>query len=100
MRNYRTTLTSISTANPAVFTLVDHGLTVGDRIRLTTSNTLPTGLSVDKDYWVVYQGLTTSTFQLSVSNGGTPLAVTAAGTGDYYFHKMDNGIRTLQQSFR
>ena len=100
MRNYRTTITSVSTANPAVFTLVDHGLTVGDRIRFTTAGTLPTGLSVDKDYFVVYQGLTTSTFELSTSNGGSPLAVTVAGSGDTYFHKMDNGMRILQQSFR
>lgn len=100
MRNYRTTITSISTADPAVFTLTDHGLTVGDRIRLTTSATLPTGLAVDTDYYVVYQGLTTSEFEVANSDGGTPMAVTGAGSGTHYFFKMDNGLRIRQQSFR
>lgn len=89
MRNYRTTLTSISNADPAVLTLVDHGLAIGDRIRLETSDTLPTGLAVKTDYYVVYNGYTTSTFQISQSKEGTPIATTAAGSGTHYFYKMN-----------
>lgn len=87
MRHYFTDLTTISNATPAVFTLVDHGLYDGDVIRLETTGTLPTGLAVKTDYHVVYNGLTTSTFQISASRGGTPIATTGAGSGTHSFIK-------------
>ena len=90
MRNYKTSLTSISNANPAVFTLVDHGLYEGDVIRLETTATLPTGLNLLTDYWVVYNGITTSTFQVSGTKGGTPIATTAAGSGTHSFIKRNS----------
>ena len=86
---YFTDLTSISKADPAVCTLVDHGLHIGDRIRLETDGTLPTGLAVKTDYWVVYNGLTTSTFQLAISDGGTPIETTVASTDTHSFMKMN-----------
>ena len=88
-RIYFVNLTSISNADPAVFTLTDHGLIPGDRIRLETTATLPTGLAVKTDYYVVYNGLTTSTFQVSTSNEGTPLKTTAAGSGTHSYFRMN-----------
>ena len=88
-RIYFVNLTSISAADPAVFTLVDHGLVPGDRIRLETTGDLPTGLAVKTDYYVVYNGLTTSTFQVSDSNEGTPLATTVAGSGTHSYIRMN-----------
>lgn len=93
-RVYFINLTSISSANPAVFTLVDHGLAPGDRIRLETTGTLPTGLAVKTDYYVVYNGLTTSTFQVSTSNEGEPLATTAAGSGTHSYFRMNRAALT------
>lgn len=101
MRNYRTTITTISSADPAVFTLVDHGLYEGDRIQLQTTGTLPTGLSADTDYWIIYKGLTTSTFQVATTPKGTPIATTAAGSGTHYFYKMNHdGLSVFQQDTR
>lgn len=98
---YIVNLTSISNANPAVFTLVDHGLTVGDRIRLFTTGTLPTGLDADSDYYVVYQGLTTSTFQVATGDGGTPVGVTGAGSGTHSYFKMNRAnLRPLVENNR
>jgi len=84
-RFYFTDLTTITAADPAVFTLADHGLQEGDKIRLETTDTLPTGLAVKTDYWVVYNGLSTSAFQVATSDGGTPLATTGAGAGTHSF---------------
>jgi len=102
-RFYFTDLTSISNADPAVFTLVDHGLQVGDRIRLETDGTLPTGLAVKTDYWVVYNGLSTSTFQVTTSDSeyGTPLATTAAGSGTHSFIQMNRaGLTPMPENNR
>lgn len=82
-KQYFQTLTSISTADPAVFTLVDHGLAPGDRIRLETTGTLPTPLKVKTDYWVVYNGISTSAFQVAATDGGTPIATTVGGSGSF-----------------
>ena len=88
-RLYFINLTTISNADPAVFTLTDHGLAPGDRIRLETSGSLPTGLAVKKDYVVVYNGLTTSTFQVSTFDGGSPLATSSAGSGTHSYIRMN-----------
>jgi len=100
-RYYITTLTSISNADPAVFTLVDHGLYIGDRIRLFTSSSLPSPLVVNTDYYVVHQGLTTSTFELSDGMGGTPIATTSAGAGTHSFMKMNHdGLTPIEEDNR
>lgn len=91
-RNYFTSLDSISNADPAVFTLADHELYEGDLIRLETTGTLPTGLSLLTDYYVVYNGIGTGVFQVSSTAGGTPIATTGAGSGTHSFIKK-NGAR-------
>lgn len=88
-RLYFINLTTISNANPAVFTLTDHGLVPGDRIRLETTGTLPTGLNLLTDYYVVYNGITTSTFQVATGNEGTPIATTSAGSGTHSYIRMN-----------
>lgn len=48
-----TSLSSISIASPAVFTTsAPHGLSVGDVVRLSTTGSLPTGLTVNTQYFV------------------------------------------------
>jgi len=93
-RFYFADLTSISSADPAVFTLADHGLQIGDRIRLETTDTLPTGLKVKTDYYIIYNGLGTGVFQVSTVDGGTPLATTGAGAGTHSFIQMNRARLT------
>ena len=93
-RFYFTDLTTISNADPAIFTLVDHGLQIGDRIRLETTGTLPTGLSLLTDYYVVYNGLGTSVFSVASSDKGDPIETTAAGSGTHSFIQMNRASLT------
>jgi len=84
-----------------VFTLVDHELYIGDRIRLETTGTLPTGLTADTDYYVVHNGISTSAFQVSFRQNGTPIATTAAGSGTHSFIKLSPlGLRPRYQNNR
>ena len=74
-------------ASPAVLTRNSHGLSSGTAITLTTSGSLPTGLSTNTDYYVA--GVpSSSTFRLSASAGATatvsnasPTLVTSSGHG-------------------
>ena len=71
-------ISTISTANPAVFTTTtNHALVVGDSVMLTTTGTLPIQLSTTATYYLIVVG--TNTFQLSLTKGGTAVS-TAAGT--------------------
>lgn len=74
-------LTSISLASPAVFTLASHGLVNGRRLRLTTTGTLPTGLSAGVTYYVV--NAAANTFNVALTSGGTAINTTGAGSGTH-----------------
>lgn len=84
-----TALTSISNASPAVFTLNSHGLAVGDTFQLSTSGTLPTGLTAGVDYYVISAGFGANSFRVSTSAGGAAVNTTGAGSGTHsmtYFY--------------
>lgn len=55
------------------------------RVRFTTTDTLPTGLSVDTDYWTVRVNATTCRVATSLVNAiaGTVIAYADAGTGTH-----------------
>lgn len=65
---------TITIASPGVVTLNSHGLLTGDNVELTTTGALPTGLTVNTNYFVIY--VSANTFQLATS-----LANALAGTG-------------------
>ncbi|QOY92339.1 hypothetical protein [Paludibaculum fermentans] len=50
-----------------------------DRIRFTTTGTLPPELTANVDYWLVYR--LGATVQLSATRGGTPVTFSSAGSG-------------------
>lgn len=73
-----------------ILTSVAHGFSDGDCVNATTSDTLPTGISVDTAYYVHVES--DDTFTLydtrahAVAGGATGLVnITAAGTGDQTF---------------
>ena len=43
---------TVTIASPAVFTKTEHGFNGGERLRLSTTGTLPTGLNTTTDYFV------------------------------------------------
>lgn len=72
---------TVTIANPAVFTLTSHGLVAGDVIQLSTTGALPTGLSAATNYYVIATGLTTNTFEVSATRGGTAITTTGSQSG-------------------
>ncbi len=57
----------------------------GSKVRFTTTTTLPTGLSLATDYWIVRVSATTCRVATSLANAlaGTVIAYTDAGTGTH-----------------
>jgi hypothetical protein len=55
------------------------------KVRFTTSGTLPAGLSLATDYWLVRQSATTALVASSYANAvaGTTIDITSAGTGTH-----------------
>ncbi len=66
-----------------------HGLSVGDIIRVSSSTTLPAGLSANTDYYVISTA-TANTFTVSVNNGGSVVNITDAGTGTHTYYHQPN----------
>ena len=83
------TVATISIASPAVITSVAHELYTDDEIILETTGALPTGLVVDTKYYVVYNGITADTFEISASKGGTPINTTGTQSGVHSFLKVN-----------
>ena len=92
-----------------IITSNTHGLKNGDKVVLTTTDTLPTGLATATVYYVIEA--TTNTFKLSatpVRNYTTGVAaeifkavdVTNTGTGTHTFTMHDIGKNILVENFR
>lgn len=67
---------TVTIASPAVWTKVNHGLSSGDPVVLSTTGALPTGFTAGTTYYVVSP--TANTFQLAATVGGA--AINASGT--------------------
>lgn len=65
----------------------DHNLKIGDRVRLTTTTTLPAGFSTGTDYYVVAAGSDTA-LNLSATKGGTAITASDTGTGTHSIEEV------------
>jgi hypothetical protein len=74
---------SITNASPAVVTWANHGLAVGTMIAFKTTGALPTGVTAGATYYVLSSGLTTNSFEFSLSPGGTAVNTIGAGSGTH-----------------
>lgn len=70
---------TVNSLSDTVTTPGAHGLIAGTVVQLTSTGTLPGGLSANASYYVVAEG--TNTFKLSQTYGGQPVDVADAGTG-------------------
>ena len=78
-----TTIVSVSDSGGDIqIESTNHGLNEGDVIRFTTTDTLPTGLALATDYFVVGTP-STNTFFVSEDESGTPIVYTDGGTGTH-----------------
>ena len=74
----------------------NHSLDEGDVIRFTTTDTLPTGLALATDYYVVGTP-STNTFFVSEAESGTPIVYTDAGTGTHSWQSAIALNRIIEQ---
>lgn len=74
---------TVTAANDTI-DITSHGFSNGDRFILSSTTTLPAGLSAETLYYVVEA--TTNTFKLSLTVGGAAIDITDAGTGTHYLH--------------
>lgn len=72
---------TITIASPAVVTLASHGLIAGDSVQFTTTGALPTGIVAGTNYFVISTGLTTNSFEISLTVGGTAVVTTGTQSG-------------------
>ena len=78
---------TISIGTPAIATLNNHGLKVGDQIIFTTTGTLPTGITAGDVYYVSATNLTTNTFKFGTRLDDDLYLVNTTGT--------QSGVHTL-----
>ena len=74
----------------------NHSLDEGDVIRFTTTDTLPAGLALATDYYVVGTPAT-NTFFVSAAESGTPIVYTDAGTGTHSWQSAIALNRFIEQ---
>jgi hypothetical protein len=70
---------TITSANPGVVSLTAHGLSTGSCIELTTTGTLPTNLSPNTNYYVIYVGADSFSLATSAANAITGTAIDTSG---------------------
>lgn len=64
-----------------IFTCTAHGLVDGQRIKVSSTTTLPAPLAADTYYYV--RDKTADTFKLALTRGGTAIDITDTGTGTH-----------------
>lgn len=92
---------TVTVATPAVATLTAHGMQTCELVQLTTSGALPTGLSVNTDYWVTKASVDTLNFSTSLANclAGTKINTTGTQSGthtlQFFSYGSGNGTTTF-----
>lgn len=80
VNNYSTATVTVTIATPAVMTWTAHGLASGQRIQLTTTGALPTGLSINTTYWVTVIDANTFNLSTSLANAQTATFINTTGS--------------------
>ena len=65
-------------------TIADHSFVKDQIVRVSTDDTLPSGLAVDTDYYVINPNRHAGTLQLATSAGGSAINIIDTGTGTHY----------------
>lgn len=69
---------TVTIASPAVFTKAAHGFAGGERLRFSTTGSLPTGLNTTTDYYV--QVIDANSFYVTTTPGGYATLVNTSGS--------------------
>lgn len=74
---------TITITSPGVVTWTGHGLSIGDKVRFTTTGALPSGLTTGTDYFIISAGFTTDTFRLAATAGGSAINTSGSQSGTH-----------------
>jgi len=87
---------TVSIASPGIVTLNTHGLATGECVELTTDGALPTGLSVNTNYYVIYINANTFNLATSLANAiaGTTINTSGTQSGTHTLRYCPWGIST------
>ena len=75
---------TVTSASPAVITKNNHGFVAGDQLVFTTTGALPTGLTKFRRYYVLSTGLTTNSFRVSTTSGGSAVNTSGGQSGTHF----------------
>jgi hypothetical protein len=70
-------------AGEPTFTAPCHGLVAGDKVVFTGGTTLPCGFVLNVVYFVISANLTTNSFKISATSGGSSLIVSGTAVGTF-----------------
>jgi len=79
---------TITSATPGVVTLTAHGLSTGSCVELTTTGTLPTNLSVNTNYYVIYVDANSFRLATSAANAIAGTAIDTSGGSPSGMHTL------------
>lgn len=85
---------TVTIAAPAVVTRASHGFVGGERLRLSTTGALPTGLNTSTDYFVIFVDANTFRLASSAANAiaGTAITTTGSQSGTHSYLRSDWGL--------
>ncbi len=75
-----TSTVTVTIAAPGVMTWTGHGLVSGQKIQLTTTGALPTGLSTATTYWITVIDANTFNLSTSLANAQAATFITTTGS--------------------
>ncbi|MCX6864727.1 MAG: hypothetical protein NTV46_00665, partial [Verrucomicrobia bacterium] len=83
-------LRAVDSVNPAIdaFAQPSHGYQNGQKLRVSSTGTLPAPLAADTTYYV--RDYAAASYKLAASNGGTVIDLTTSGSGTISVYVMDN----------
>jgi hypothetical protein len=98
----QTAVTGTATAATDVIAATAHGLTTGDMVMCTTTNTLPAPLSVERMYWAIR--VDDDSFKLAYNRPrallGTAIDITAVGSGTNQYRPTSCGMVVCGESLQ
>ena len=80
VNSYSTSTVTVTIATPGVMTWTAHGLVSGQRIQLSTTGALPTGLTAATTYWVTVVDANTFSLSTSLANAQTATLIATSGS--------------------
>ncbi|MBX3503321.1 MAG: tail fiber protein [Alphaproteobacteria bacterium] len=93
---------AVTIASPGVVTKVGHGFTGGERLRLSTTGALPTGLNTTDDFFVIFINADTFRLATTEANAAAGTAVNTSGgqSGSHTYMRSLFGLGDGSTTFK